>query len=99
MIVVRYSYDVTDLDINALPVLQVLYRSIPGGDPVDVSNDALPAGQGTDGNQFVFTDDRWRFNVKTNNYTAEGTYEINMVSGYDTEYVIDPTCVTYFERQ
>ncbi len=88
---------VTDSDIAALPVLQVLYDSGIRGDPVDVTNDALPAGQGTEGNQFVFTDDlKWQFNLKTRNYTAVGTYNITMVSGDDSEYMIEPMCEAGF---
>ena len=68
-----------------------------GEDPVDVTDDALSAGQGTDGNQFVFNDeDKWQFNLKIKNYDAPGTYTITMVSGDDSEYVIDPTCEASF---
>jgi len=89
---------VTDVGIVALPVIQVLYDSGMGGDAVDVTVDALPAGQGTEGNQFVFTDDgKWQFNLKTKNYTAVGIYTILMVSGDDAEYSIDPTCAVDFE--
>ena len=60
--------------------------------------EALPAGQGDDGNQFVFTDDgRWQFNLKISNYTAPGTYTVFMESGDDTEFVFEsPTCVAEF---
>jgi hypothetical protein len=88
---------VTDFDIAALPVLQVLYDSGIGEDPINVTDDALPAGQGTEGNQFVFTDDlKWQFNLKTKNYSAAGTYNIFMVSGDASEYMIDPMCEATF---
>jgi hypothetical protein len=90
------SNNVTDSDIAA-PVLQVLYNSGTGGDPVDVTDVALHAGEGTDGNQFVFTDDlKWQFNLKTKNYAAQGTYTISMVTGDGSEYRIDPMCEAKF---
>jgi hypothetical protein len=77
---------VTDMDIVAAPVVQVLYGSGSVGEAIDVTGSALPAGQGTDGNQFEFTDDlKWQFNLKTQNYTAAGTYTISIVSGDNTE--------------
>ncbi|MEN8179574.1 MAG: hypothetical protein ABFS39_13295, partial [Pseudomonadota bacterium] len=52
---------VTDLDIVAPPVIEVVFSSAtPPNDPIDVTDDALTAGLGTDGNQFVFTDEsKW----------------------------------------
>lgn len=88
---------VTDADIYALPVIQVLYNSGQGGDPIDVTDFALPAGQGTEGNEFVFTDEgKWQFNLKLKNYTAPGTYTVIMVSGNELEYRIEPTCEAQF---
>ena len=86
---------ITDFDLVAPPVVQVLYNS-GGGAAVDVSSDALPAGLGDDGNQFVYTGARWQFNLKTKNYTASGTYTVLMASGDDTEYLIDPACEASF---
>lgn len=77
------------------PVVQVLYDS-GAGTAVDVTLDALPVGQGTDGNQFVYTSAKWQYNLKTTLYTAAGTYTVFMESGDDTEYVINPTCVAQF---
>ena len=63
-------------------------------------DDALPGGQSTEGNQFVFTEEgKWQFNPKTKNYTAEGTYTIKMESGDFLEYAIDPDCETTFVRE
>jgi len=88
---------ITDADITAPPVVQVLFDSGAGGEPVDVSDDVLSAGHGTDGNQFVFTDEgKWQFNLKTNNYTASGTYTVSMESGDSSEYTIDSICTVDF---
>lgn len=94
------GYAMTDAQFDAPPVLQVLFDSGAGGDPVDVTDDALPAGLGTEGNQFVFTaGGNWQFNLLTKNYSAPGTYIVTMETGDDTEYEIDPACVTEFVIQ
>jgi hypothetical protein len=68
------------------------------GQDVDISDDALSSGQSSEGNQFVFTDDGiWQFNLKSKNYTASGEYMVTAVSGDETEYTIDPACVTSFQ--
>ena len=83
-------------DLIAPPLLQIWHEyGTPEAD--DVSDDALPAGQGTEGNQFVFTEDfKWQFNLKTSNYSGPGTYTVIMESGDPSEYVIDPSCLTEF---
>lgn len=84
---------ITAADLPAPPVLQVSYD--PGtGVAEDVSDEALPAGQATQGNQFVFTEDKWQFNLLTKNYTAPGTYTLTIVQG--DNYLIDPACVARF---
>ena len=84
-----------DLDIAAAPVIQVIFDDgvLPAE---DVSDDALSAGAGTDGNQFEFLDNTWQFNLKTRTYTSAGTYTSTMVSGDQAEYLIDSTCEAIF---
>ena len=78
------------------PVVQVNYSPVDSTDVIDVSDLALPAGALSEGNQFYYTDDgKWQFNLKTSNYTAPGTYTISMVSGDESEYVID-SCSAQF---
>jgi hypothetical protein len=89
------SVPVTNLDIVAPPVIQVLYNS-GVGDAIDVTDDALPAGQGTDANQFEFDGTWWHFNLETKNYRAAGTYTVTMASGDETEYIVCPTCTAQF---
>ena len=89
------SQPVDDLGIAALPVIQVLFED--GVSPaVDVTDEALPSGAGTDGNRFEFLGSKWHFNLKTRNYTASGTYVVTMESGDTSEYLIDPTCTGQF---
>ena len=94
------GFEMTDLNLVSPPVLQVIFLSATGSDAVDVTDDALPAGFGTDGNEFEFAvaDGIWQYNLKTKNYSAVGTYAITMVSGDESEYIIDPTCEAAFER-
>jgi hypothetical protein len=90
------GFSVTDADIAAPPVIQVLFDSGTGIESVDVTDDALPSGVGTEGNQFVYTEDyMWQFNLKIKNYTASGTYTVTMEPG-DESYTIDPVCEATF---
>ena len=93
------GFEVTGADLIAAPVVEVIFNPATE-DAYDVSNDVLSAGHGTDGNQFEFTNDGiWQFNLKSTNYSAEGTYDVTVVSGDDSEYVIDPSCVTSFIKE
>lgn len=92
------GFPVDDAFIAAPPVLQVMFNAASGGSPIDVTGDALSAGRGTEGNQFEFSDGRWRFNLKTDNYGATGDYQLSMASGDVQEYAVDPTCQATFVR-
>ena len=94
------GYEMTDLELAAPPVLQVIFTPAGGGAAVDVTDDALPVGFGTEGNQFEYNlvDHVWQYNLKTRDYTAAGNYTITMVPGDDSEYLIDPTCEAVFDR-
>jgi hypothetical protein len=91
---------VTNGDIPAPPVVEILFTATDSGTAVDVTADALSAGLGTTGNQFVYTDSaQWQFNLKTSNYSAPGTYTITMKSGDPVTYNINPTCIAEFVVQ
>jgi Tol biopolymer transport system component len=90
------ALEMTALDLTAPPVIQILFESVLGGGTVDITSDALPAGQGTDGNQFVYSGGKWQFNLLVKDLTAPGTYTITMESGDEDEYMIDPTCEAQF---
>lgn len=86
---------ITGTDLSSPPVIQVIFDS--GIAPAeDVTDQALSAGQGTEGNQFEYGTDKWQFNLETKNYTATGTYTTSMESGDTFEYIIDPSCVGIF---
>ncbi len=92
------GFEIMESDLTALPAFIVML-SPSNGDPVsDVSKGAFPAGKGSDGNQFEYTDDGiWQFNLKSRNYSASGEYMVTAVSGDETEYTFDPACVTSFQ--
>lgn len=64
----------------AAPIVQVT-KTNPAGDATDPVDVYLSAGQGTDGNEFVFDGSRWYFNLQTKNFTGNGTYTITAVGG------------------
>src|SRR6478672_10409772 len=61
-----------------------------------VTDEALPTGESSQGNQFAYSDGAWRYNLSTKNYTAKGTYLLSLVSGDQTEYLVDPPCSAAF---
>lgn len=96
-----------DKDGNAItnianpPLIQVTFRSTLAQGAEDVTGDAFPVGQGTNGNQFVFTGEHWQYNLKTTNYSAPGTYRVTMVSGNRDPNNVDgyfffPPCTARF---
>ncbi|MFZ0429593.1 MAG: hypothetical protein WAO20_15855 [Acidobacteriota bacterium] len=96
MVVDSDGQPVTDTGISASPVVQITYSASGSSDAVDVSEEALPAGSSSDGNQFFFNGQgKWQFNLKTSGYTAPGLYTIRIVSGDESEYVIN-ACEAYF---
>ncbi len=89
---------IDDLGISAAPVVQVTYSS--GVSPAqDVTSDALPAGAGSEGNQFEFLGSGWLFNLSTKNFTAVGTYTVTMLTGDGSDYFVHPTCTAQFVIQ
>lgn len=90
---------IKNADVISPPVISVMFNSGDGDGAVDVTDGTLAAGQGDDGNQFVYTDEGiWRFNLRTRNYSAPGMYSITMQSGNNDEYQIEfvSTCITQF---
>lgn len=88
--------ELTDADLAAAPLVEVDYT---GGDPtIPTGDDFLPAGQGDDGNQFIYSGNAWQFNLQTKNFSGSGVYIITAVSG-DSSYVIDPFPVAEFVIQ
>ena len=72
----------------ASPIVQV--TKSPAGPATDPVGELLSAGQGTDGNQFVFDGSRWAFNLQTKNFTGSGTYTITAVAGGGDVLLVGP---------
>lgn len=88
---------ITDSDISFPPLIQVVKALTGGEPPIDVTNESLPAGLGTDGNQFVYTiDGKWHYNLMTKNFSGPGAYNVSLVSGIETEYQVNPSCTATF---
>ncbi len=80
-------------EIGAVTV-QVIYSASSSSGSVDVTDYALAAGKGTEGNEFEFSVDKWQFNLRTDQYRAYGTYTINLLSS--SGYMVSPICETSF---
>jgi hypothetical protein len=92
----QYEALIIDTDVASPPVLQVTGKD-SGGSNVDLTNQGLFAGQGTETKQFVFSyDGKWQFNLMTKNYSNPGTYTISILTGDSSEYVIEPSCTAIF---
>jgi hypothetical protein len=93
------GFPVTDTEVMAAPVVEILFSSGNEDEPIDVTDYVLPVGSSFEGNTFIYdgTAQEWRFNLSTKNYTASGTYSISMKSGDTDEYALTtPTCSSTF---
>ncbi len=57
------------------PIVQVTKTDASGTIPL-LEDTSLSAGQGTDGNEFVFDGTQWNFNLQTKSFTGSDTYTI-----------------------
>lgn len=93
-----WGAEITDLDLSAPPVVQVMLGSDTGSAIPGFDGDLLPPGLADDGNEFRYdpVDQQWIINLATKQYTAIGTYTVSVVAG-DGSYVVD-NCSQTFER-
>ena len=87
---------ISDLELVASPVIQVLFKATSSFTTIDVTDDALSARNADEGNLFSYLDSKWRFNLGTKSYTSSGSYTVTMVSGDSSEYIVSPTCSGFF---
>ena len=97
------GFAVTDLDIAAPPVINVLFGSQVFGEVPPDTEDLLPLGSANDDNIFRFDLDsgQWIYNLGTKLFTAAGTYIVMVASGDTSEYTVSGpggSCVQTFER-
>jgi hypothetical protein len=82
---------VTDGEITA-PFAEVLFFSVDGSDPVDVSSEVAPA-------DFSFSDGMWRTMLAKEQMEAPGTYAVTMESNAALDYMIAPTCSLWIMQE
>ncbi len=83
-------------DVDARPVVQVLFEPAGGGEAVDVTHLALPDPRYRVGDKFRFVGGQWRYYLRTKRYKEPGLYTVTMQSGDGEEYEVSPTCQTQF---
>ena len=77
-------------DLSSPPVLDVMFD----GEDASAVPEELPfIGYGDDGNRFEFVNSYWQFYLDTSGLGSLGTYYAAVVSGDESEYVVDPACM------
>jgi hypothetical protein len=82
-------------DVISPPMAEVDYYGDAQGVEFE-AEDFLTAGQGDDGNLFVFAGDHWQLNLQTKMFSAPGIYTITAVSTDPDSYQIYPACSVNF---
>jgi hypothetical protein len=95
---------VTDLDIEAPPVINVLFDGHIYDEIPTETDDLLPIGLANQDNIFRFVTDtgQWAYNLGTKQFKAPGTYTVIVKSGDASEYQIttpNGACTQTFERR
>lgn len=95
------SFSISDEDIVAPPVINVLFNGQVFGEIPPDTGDLMPTGSSNEDNIFRFDPDsgQWIYNLGTKQFAAAGTYTVIITSGDENEYTISPgTCTQTFER-
>jgi len=92
---------ITDADVSAPPVVNVIFGGQVYGEVPPDSDDLLPTGGANEDNIFRFDDseNKWVYNLGTKQFSAPGVYTVIPVAG-DDSYTIDTStgCLQTFER-
>jgi sugar lactone lactonase YvrE len=92
---------ITDADIEAPPVVTVIFGGQTFGEVPTDSDDLLANGNANDDNIFRFDDstNQWVYILSTKQFSASGIYTVKVVAG-DNSYTIDTGagCQQTFER-
>lgn len=94
------GFTVTDFDIAAPPIINVLFNSTVFGDADTDDAELLPLGSANEDNLFRFDSGQWIYNLGTKQFTAAGTYTVMVASGDGSEYAIamNGSCTQTFVR-
>jgi len=88
--------EITDADLSAPPVVNVLFGGQVYGEVPPDSEELLPNGGANTDNIFRFENGKWIYNLGTAQFSAPGIYTVKAVAG-DGSYTIDG-CMQTFER-
>ena len=88
--------EITDADLSAPPVVNVLFGGQVYGEVPPDSEELLPTGGANTDNIFRFENSKWIYNLGTKQFSAPGIYTVKAVAG-DGSYIIDG-CMQTFER-
>ena len=88
--------EITDADLSAPPVVNVLFGGQVYGEVPPDSEDLLPTGGANNDNIFRFENSKWIYNLGTEQFVSPGVYTVKAVAG-DGSYIIDG-CMETFER-
>ncbi len=88
--------EITDADLSALPVVNVVFGGQVYGEVPPDGEDLLPTGGSNNDNIFRFSGGKWIYNLGTAQFASPGTYTVKAVAG-DGSYIIDG-CMETFDR-
>ena len=92
------GFPATSTDLGTAPTAQLVFSPADGGDPIDMTEALQHSRRGRDdGHVFRSRGAAWRIKLKRKLTRAPGTYLVTMMSGDESDYWIDPTCVDWFE--
>jgi hypothetical protein len=97
------GFIVTDQDIMAPPVVNVLFNGQVFGTVPPDDAELLPPGAANEENIFRFdtASNHWIYNLGTKQFGAAGTYTVTVASGSNSEYTLNAPngeCAQTFER-
>lgn len=98
------GYNVSDMDVNAAPVINVAFNGVTYGNGSTDDAGLEAPGHSNDGNQFRYSvdDQAWIFNLGTKQFSSPGEYSVSVHSGDESEYTVSAAsgqCAQTFTRQ
>ena len=98
------GYLVTNQDITAPPVINVIFNGVVYGDGTNDEEVLEPVGKSNEDNVAAYNSENgfWEYRVATKQFSASGTYSVIVRSGDMNEYTIGTTggqCNQIFTRQ
>lgn len=94
------SVEIVDADVTSPPVVNVTFDGFIYGDGNTDDGVLESVGSSNEGNVFAYNEDSgyWEYRVGTKQFPAAGTYTVDVRSGNEEEYTINPSCSQTFTR-